>query len=154
MTDGKTDKNCLIRWKPDGTGAEFVSGQNTSLCDGTPHGLKIATENGKVFLYHANNVQKLTKTTLDGTIVWQKNGNFGQDPKAPYRPTWFAVPPNSKYTYMCDGYGSNNVYVFDLDGNFQNKTFGGKGGMDQHGKFSTNVSGTNSYRDTTPSALF
>ena len=32
---------------------------------------------GDVFLYHANNNQKLTKTTLVGTIVWQKEGNFG-----------------------------------------------------------------------------
>ena len=43
--------------------------------------------------YHANNVQKLTKTKLDGTIVWQKQGFFGQDEKLPYRPTWFATPP-------------------------------------------------------------
>ena len=58
---------------------------------------------GDVFLYHANNNQKLTKTTLDGTIVWQKEGNFGQDPAAAYRPTWFAVPPNSPFVYLCDG---------------------------------------------------
>jgi hypothetical protein len=93
QNDGKTDKNCLIKWKPDGTGAEFVTGGNMSLCDGAPHGLTIvneptATNSSDVFLYHANNNQKLTKTALDGTIVWQKNGNFGQDPKGPYRPTW------------------------------------------------------------------
>jgi hypothetical protein len=137
QNDGK-DKNCLIRWKPDGTGAEFMTGGNTTLCDGTPHGLKIVNEGADVFLYHANNNQKLTKTALDGTIVWQKNGNFGQDPKLPYRPTWFATPPDSKYRYLCDGYGSNQVYAFDSEGNFQNKTWGGKGGTDQHGKFATN----------------
>ena len=63
--------------------------------------------------HHPTINQKLTKTQLDGTIVWQKNGNFGQDPSLAYRPTWFAVPPDSKYIYLCDGYGSNNVYVFD-----------------------------------------
>jgi len=136
---GGDDPNCLIRWKPDGTGAEFMTGGNTTLCSGTPHGLKIVEEGGVEYLYHANNIQKLTKTTLDGTIMWQRQGNFGQDPAAAYRPTWFAVPPSSKYIYLCDGYGSNNVYLFDrFTGAFLNRTWGGKGGTDQHGKFSTN----------------
>merc|ERR1712032_317241 len=136
--DGKTDANCLIKWKPDGTGAEFMTGGNSTLCSGVPHGLKIATEQGTQYLYHANNDQKLTKTTLDGTIVWQKQGNFGQDPSVPYKPTWFAIVPNSKYIYLCDGYGSNNVYVFDINGTFMNRTYGGVGDRSQHGKFSTN----------------
>jgi hypothetical protein len=135
---GSSDKNCLIRWKPDGTQPEFMTGGNTTLCDGTAHGLKITTENGTQYLYHANNNQKLTKTNLDGSIVWQVNGNFGQDPNVPYRPTWFATPPNSEYIYLCDGYGSNNVYVFTKDGKFTNHTYGGKGDRSQHGKFSTN----------------
>jgi len=139
QNDGQNDTNCLIRWMPDGTGAEFMTGGGTALCSGTPHGLQIATEEGGQFLYHANNNQKLTKTTLDGTIVWQKNGNFGQDPSLPYRPTWWALPPDSKYIYLCDGYGSNNVYVFDrTDGAYTNVSYGGRGGRDEHGKFSTN----------------
>ena len=137
--DGKSDFNCLIRWAPDGTGAEFLTGGGRALCDGTPHGLTVASENGTEFLYHANNDQKLTKTTLDGTIVWQRTGNFGQDPSLPYRPTWFAVPPASRYIYLCDGYGSNNVYPFDrYTGAWARVTYGGKGGMTEHGKFSTN----------------
>lgn len=91
-----------------------------------------------MYLYHANNNQKLTKTHLDGSIVWEVNGTFGQDPKLPYRPTWFATPPDSKYVYLCDGYGSNNVYPFTLDGKWTNKTYGGKGDRSEHGKFSTN----------------
>ena len=88
--DNETDFNCLIKWAPDGTGGEFLTGSGSALCEGTPHGLKIATEgdDGEQFLYHANNAQKLTKTTLDGTIVWQVNGNFGQDPSLAYTPTW------------------------------------------------------------------
>ena len=39
------------------------------LCTGTPHGLKITTEGDQQFLYHANNAQKLAKTTMDGEIV-------------------------------------------------------------------------------------
>eukprot|EP01052_Picozoa_sp_SAG31_P053694 SAG31_NODE_13897_length_839_cov_0.575676_2_plen_115_part_00 len=73
QNDGK-DQNCLVRWKPDGTGGEFMVGDGnvSKLCSGTPHGLKIATEGGEQFLYHANNNMKLTKTTLNGTIIWQK----------------------------------------------------------------------------------
>lgn len=60
-----------------------------------------------------------------------------------YRPTWFATPPNTKYTYLCDGYGSNHVYAFDREtGVYLNKTWGGrspKAGVDApHGTFSTN----------------
>jgi len=139
-TDDKTDHSCMVRWAPDGTGGEKYG--NDTLCGGTAHGLKIATEGGQQYLYHANNNQKLTKTTLDGAIIWQRNGNFGQDPKFAYRPTWFAAPPNEKFVYLCDGYGSNNVYLFDLDGNFQNKTWGGPGSATDanpnYGRFATN----------------
>merc|ERR1711871_1909240 len=139
------DQNCLIKWNPDGTGGEFMTGNGntTTLCTGTPHGLKITTEpDGKQYLYHANNNAKLTKTTLDGSIVWQVNGFFGQN-TTEYRPTWFATPPDSKYTYLCDGYGSNNVYAFDrTTGTFMNRTWGGhspgKGPTQPHGTFSTN----------------
>jgi len=96
QNDGKTDENCLIRWNPDGTGGEFLTGGNTTLCSGTPHGLKIVTEGDEQFLYHANNDQKLSKTTLDGTVIWQVNGVFGQATDV-YRPTWFATPPDSEY---------------------------------------------------------
>ena len=108
QNDNKTDSNCLIRWKPDGTGGEFMTGGGHALCDGTPHGLKITTEGQEQFLYHANNNQKLTKTKLDGSVLWQVNGLFGQDTNV-YRPTWFATPPDSEYMYLCDGYGSNQV---------------------------------------------
>eukprot|EP00937_MAST-01D_sp_MAST-1D-sp2_P002207 g2207.t1 len=145
QNDGK-DQNCLIKWNPDGTGGEFMtgSGNTTALCTGTPHGLKITTEDdGKQYLYHANNNAKLTKTTLEGDVVWQVNGNFGQDPAAAYRPTWFATPPDTKYAYLCDGYGSNNVYAFDrTNGEFMNHTWGGKspgkGPTQPHGLFQTN----------------
>jgi len=143
QNDGK-DKNCLIKWAPDGTNPTFPAGQTDALCSGTPHGLKIQTEGGVEYLYHANNNQKLTKTTMDGKIVWQVNGQFGQNAagQKAYRPTWFAVPPNSDYMYLCDGYGSNQVYAFSQEGKFQNFTWGGhsptKGPDAPHGTFSTN----------------
>ena len=99
----------------------------SGLLLGTPHGLKITTEGDQQFLYHANNAQKLAKTTLEGKEVWVRNGPFGQDMtctedmcpnnscrctkaadgsmQAPYIPTWFATPPNTPYMYLCDGYG-------------------------------------------------
>lgn len=54
-----------------------------------------------------------------------------------------ATPPDTKYTYLCDGYGSNQVYSFDrTNGKFMNHTWGGrskvKGPNAEHGKFSTN----------------
>ena len=129
QNDG-VDPHCLIRWNKDGLNASFAGNGTPQLCDGTPHGLKISTEGDSQFLYHANNAQKLAKTTLDGEIVWIVNGPFGQnstctnvtcpnnscactDGKAPYIPTWFAIPPG-KYGYLCDGYGSDRVFSFDL----------------------------------------
>ena len=162
------DARCLIRWAPDGTGAESLDGGGAALCAGTPHGAIVQEgPDGDEFLYHANNAQKLTKTTLDGTIVWQVAGNFGQNASDDYTPTWFAAPPGgSELAYLCDGdgaaprvgdepeprpplllllslrcdgYGSNRVYVLNrTDGRFTGRSYGGAGGRDQHGKFSTN----------------
>lgn len=135
---GGSDPNCLIRWRPDGTGGEFMTGGGTTLCSGVAHGLSIATEGSTQYLYHANNGQKLTKTALDGTVLWQVNGTFTEGQPQPYRPTWLAPIPGSDKVYLCDGYGSDRVYVFDTNGKFLNKTYGGKGGREQHGKFSIN----------------
>ena len=174
------DPHCLISWNPDGTGGTFASKDTPELCAGTPHGLKITTEGDEQFLYHANNAQKLAKTKMDGTLVWINEGNFGQNDtctpascplnschckpgdgsKLPYIPTWFATPPNTKYTYLCDGYGSDHVYVFDRNtGNWMNKTFGGRspGGLhpgaagptQPHGKFMENHGCTYDPRPTT-----
>ena len=63
----------------EGTGGEFMSSDKANLCTGTPHGLKITTEGTQQYLYHANNAQLLAKTTLEGEIVWIKNGPFGQN---------------------------------------------------------------------------
>ena len=136
-----TDANCLIRWAPDGTGGAFLTGGGRALCDGKPHGLKLAHEGGQSFLYHSNvdgngtklGAGKLTKTTLDGTIVWQLNGTFGQAAGG-YRPTWWAVHEAlGKFIYLADGYGSSRVYVFTRDGKWTGRAFGGKGAA--HGLF-------------------
>ena len=140
QTNG-TDENCLVRWNPDGTNGTFESLGGTDLCKGTPHGITLATEDGELYLYHANcgtkapryGSGKLTKTNLEGKILWQHEGLFGQA-SSTYRPTWWAIPPTGNFVYLADGYGSSNIYVFTRDGKFQNRTFGGKG--TKHGKFS------------------
>ena len=39
------------------------------------------------------------------------------------------MPPSSQYIYLCDGYGSNNIYPFDrYTGAWTHRTYGGKGG--------------------------
>lgn len=172
------DQHCIIKWKPDGTGGTFASQDSPGLCAGTPHGLKITTEGDTQYLYHANNAQKLAKTTMDGKVVWITEGKFGQndtcvpardcplnscscgDGKVPYIPTWFATPPNTKYAYLCDGYGSDHIYVFDATtGAFMNQTFGGRspagltpgsaGPTQPHGLFSENHGCTYDPRQTT-----
>jgi hypothetical protein len=177
QNDGKTDAHCLIKWKPDGTNGQFVGKDTPGLCSGTPHGLKITTEGDKQFLYHANNAKKLAKTTMEGEIVWIVNGEFGQNMtcgpdmcpnkacncaggKAPYIPTWFATPPNSKYMYLCDGYGSDRVFAFEsATGKYMNKSWGGRspaglhpgaaGPTQPHGKFMENHGCTYDPRTTT-----
>eukprot|EP00937_MAST-01D_sp_MAST-1D-sp2_P000485 g485.t1 len=140
QTNG-TDQHCLVRWAPDGTSGRFVEAGGSALCAGTPHGLTLARESGELFFYHANcgteparyGSGKLSKTALNGTVLWQHEGNFGQPAGVNYRPTWWAVPPAGDFVYLGDGYGSSNVYVFSRGGRFQNTTFGGKGS--QHGRF-------------------
>lgn len=175
---GHGDPHCLVTWKPDGTDGQFGN-DTVQLCSGTPHGLKITTEGDEQFLYHANNAAKLAKTRLDGSLVWIKEGPFGQDMScpatmcpakscncpggntAPYIPTWFATPPDSKFMYLCDGYGSDRVFAFDsATGEFQNKTWGGRSPLGlhpgvagaraaPHGKFMENHGCTYDPRPTT-----
>ena len=117
-----------MRWKPDGSGGETLGG-GTALCAGTPHGLRAAREDGAVVFYHANNAATLTKTSLEGDVIWQTIGTPNNDSAfEPYKPTWFAAPPGSPYAYLADGYGSNLIHVFDrYTGAYANHTFGGAG---------------------------
>ena len=66
-----------------------------------------------------------------------------------------ALPLDSTHAYLCDGYGSNHVYVFDrATGEFTNRTFGGQGDRSQHGKFSTATAArtTRAARSPSPTA--
>ena len=69
------------------------------------------------------------RSLLTYQLYLKVKGNFGQNASLPYRPTWHAAPPDSNFTYVCDGYGSSNVYVFTTDGKWTGRTFGGKVGI-------------------------
>uniref|UniRef100_A0A7S4C079 Peptidylamidoglycolate lyase n=1 Tax=Chrysotila carterae TaxID=13221 RepID=A0A7S4C079_CHRCT len=129
------DFHCMIRWRPDGTMPKQF-GAGTTLCAGTPHGLQLSLESGEPVLYHANNGAALHKTTLDGYLIWSVHGPPGRNASfQPYKPTWFATPPESKMVYLADGYGSNLIHVFTTQGQYTGRFFGGRG--TSAGKFMT-----------------
>jgi hypothetical protein len=129
------DDRCLIQWTPDGLSPRFVN-TSSNVCAGTPHGLTLSTEGFVEYMYHANNDQRLTKTFLNGTMVWQTLGLIDGS-SSEYRPTWMAVPPHGPYIYLCDGYGSNFVYLMDRQsGHYLKQKWGGRG--EAHGQFATN----------------
>jgi len=72
----------------------------------------------------------------------------------------FATPPDTKYAYLCDGYGSDHVYAFDrTTGKYMNKSWGGRspaglhpgtaGPTQPHGLFMENHGCTYDPRPTT-----
>jgi DNA-binding beta-propeller fold protein YncE len=113
-------------------GEEFVGGG---------HGIEVRREGdtngegGEEFLYHCDtNHRKVVKTTLTGKIIWEKTtpqepGVY--DDKHAFVPTNVAFSPNGDF-YITDGYGSNYIHQYDIEGNWI-RTFGGSG--NEGGKF-------------------
>lgn len=112
---------------PDG---KFISSWGEDLAGGA-HGMEYSVEDGQEFLYLATTgLQRVIKTTLDGEVVWTKDGvptytgvYEGENPK--YSPTNVAVAPNGDF-YVADGYGSSYIHQYDKAGEYI-RTFGGKG---------------------------
>jgi len=50
-----------------------------------------------------------SQSQYDDAVVREEEEVSASD--YPYRPTWVAVPPDGPYVYLCDGYGSNFVYL-------------------------------------------
>jgi len=104
------------------------------------HGIDVRSEDGEEFLYLCYTwANVVTKTTLQGEIVWAlstpwESGVY-QDRKE-FIPTNVAFHPTDGGFYIADGYGSNYIHRYERNGKYVS-TFGGKGGRDQHGKFST-----------------
>lgn len=94
------------------------------------HGIDIRKEGNEEFLYLCSTrVGVVTKTTLQGEIVWKKDrlletGKY-DDPKMPYSPTNIAFAPDGGF-YIGDGYGSHWMHQFDKDAKWI-RTFGGLG---------------------------
>lgn len=89
---------------------------------------------------------------------------FPAEPQSPLsrRPLqWFATPPDSKYMYLCDGYGSDRVFAFEsATGRYTNRSWGGRSPLGlhpgvagaaaaPHGKFMENHGCTHDPRPTT-----
>jgi hypothetical protein len=98
------------------------------LSAGTPHGLRLEEE----YLYHANNVQRVTKTNLDGEIVWTTSfteWNVSYPQFWPILPTDAIPVPGSDLLLLADGYGSSYIHFLNkTDGTFiEGMSFGGLG---------------------------
>ena len=97
------------------------------------HGLSIWDAGGEEFLFITDNGGQVVKTTLDGQEVMnipnpKEIGAYKEDEN--YVPTETAVGPNGDI-YVADGYGSQYILQYDMEGNFIRK-FGGRGdGEDQ-----------------------
>lgn len=128
MVTDETKNNVLIYDKSgkllDSWGTEYPGG----------HGLTLWDAGGDEFLFLCDPGQGLVvKTTLDGQVLMQldhpqKLGEYGEDD--PFRPTETAIGPNGDI-YVADGYGSQYILQYDMEGNFIRK-FGGRGnGADQ-----------------------
>tara|TARA_B110000208_G_scaffold171564_1_gene213934 strand:+ start:112 stop:1515 length:1404 start_codon:yes stop_codon:yes gene_type:complete len=129
---------CLIRYAPDGTNGVLLG--NWTLAQGKPHGIKVELEaDGKEYLYHANTAATVTKTTLDGEIIWRSNMTAEwENEKAhwPFKPTDVMIPPTEPNTVLvADGYGRSQIHAFDrVTGKYTGVVFGGRGNESTPGK--------------------
>ncbi|MBX3119009.1 MAG: twin-arginine translocation signal domain-containing protein [Fimbriimonadaceae bacterium] len=96
---------------------------------GGAHGLDIRREGTEEFIYHCDVAhRKFSKTTLDGTVIWEIDAPKESDKYAQgeaFIPTNVAFSPNGDF-YVADGYGSNWIHHYDRSANYL-KSFGGRG---------------------------
>lgn len=94
---------------------------------GGGHGLDVRTEGNAEYLYHCDvHRRRLTKTTLDGTLVWETGAPFRAtlDGEALYagendwNPTNVAFHPDGD-VFVGDGYGKSFVHRFSKDGEWK-----------------------------------
>lgn len=99
------------------------------------HGMQLRKEGSEEFLYLATTNQHLVvKTNLDGEVVFKLEyprdakdaaGNPCYADGGRYNPTNIALAPNGDF-YVADGYGSNFIHQYDIQGQYI-RTFGGTG---------------------------
>lgn len=98
------------------------------------HGLTLADENGKDFLFITDTkTNQVFKTTMDGKILLTLNvpfetGNYKEAKE--FRPTEVAVADNGDF-FVADGYGKQYILHYDSDGKLKN-SFGGRGEGDMY----------------------
>lgn len=98
------------------------------------HGLTLNVENGKDFLYIAdNNRHEVIKTTIDGKVVQifpfpKESGKY--DKADQYIPTETAVASNGDL-YIADGYGLQYIMHYNSKGQLLN-VFGGRGAGNEY----------------------
>jgi hypothetical protein len=121
-------------YDPDG---KFIEAWGAEMKGGA-HGMDLRAEGGEEFLYFAPTGQKrILKTNLKGERVFEfgfpqeaKNADRQPcyepaDPK--FVPTFIAFAPGDKGDfYVADGYGSNYIHRYDINGKYKS-TFGGTG---------------------------
>ena len=132
MTKSQPDTRALIRYNADGTNPTLLGKDNT-LAQGVPHGLKLSVENGREYLYHANNEALIAKTDLEGNIIWRHDltANWTGTSNWPFKPTDVLYVPETGVVYVADGYGSSKVHGFNATtGEYTGFVFGGKGSGD------------------------
>lgn len=126
------DATCVF--DPDG---KFIKSWGKQFAAGA-HGMDIRKEGNEEFLYLApTSMHKVFKTTLDGEVLLEldypklardvKDGEVVADYNGPahYVPTFIALAPNGDF-YVTDGYGSNYVHRYNLEGKYI-QSWGGKG---------------------------
>jgi hypothetical protein len=130
---GSKKKNAIVVFDKNGT---FLNSWGDEFAGGG-HGIEVRKEGKTEFLYHCDTAHRMvTKTTMDGKIIWQKGKPA--EPKVysdkdPFVPTNVAFSPNGDF-YIADGYGSNWIHQYNIHGEWI-RTFGGPGADD--GKFRT-----------------
>jgi len=96
------------------------------------HGLTHWDAGGEEFLFISDpNIGKVVKTTLNGKVVMELKSPHElniYDKADPYKPTETAIGPNGDI-YVADGYGSQFIIQYDVEGNYL-RHFGGKGDAD------------------------
>ena len=140
-SSGLRHQDCIVVFDPDGKFVRSFGNEYSAFNIHTVgHGIDIRKEGGTEYLYLCHTWANLvTKTTLKGEIVWAQGTPWESkvytDPKQ-FIPTNIAFHPTDGGFYVADGYGAGYIHRYDKVGRYVS-TFGGKGGREQHGKFST-----------------